>query len=601
MSVANSSWVVRAPPPTAFLLRPSPSVLLPGVGVKLPRRTSLRTGAPGSLSCRCVGEGVSAAGGGGSGGDYPDWDWSRWSRHFSDTDQADSFSSLLKFQLEDAIENEDFFEAARLKAAIAEATSKDIVAEVMSELKSAIEEERYHDASRLCDLAGHGLIGWWVGWSKDSDNPFGRIVQISPAVGRYVARSYNPRQLLTGSPGTPFFEIFLVRDDTGTYISQVVFLQPVKGNSTLSASPPSKTADNSPLSETSMEKNPSNEDAVENSKEESAEKSKEDAAEKNKEDAAEKDDKTTNTKDSGEEGLKSVINFLKERIPGFKVKMLKVDVPEDVKVDTESLEQLVQEDDEETTPAKDVKDERDEANLDNIQQEAVPVGGGADSTEGSKNTALKLYIGQVIHNKEDVLSKSYVRCPAEIKNSEKDSFVLHITGRRNDPDVGERKAAKIKVAAIAAQAASDLMPSDIAKAFWGAEEAPSKVTKDVREVFKLAVSQAQRRNRLSETTTFNRIVTDNDGLDPFDGLYVGAFGPYGTEVVQLRRKYGHWNSIDEADSDIEFFEYVEAVKLTGDINVPAGQACNLSRENWQGDSSSKPRKVPRGAWCGCQL
>ncbi|KAL5059928.1 hypothetical protein RYX36_031532 [Vicia faba] len=79
---------------------------------------------------------------------------------------VESFASLLKFQLEDAVEKEEFQEAAKLKRAIEEATSKDSVAEIMSQLKNVIDDERYHDAMRLCRYTGSGLVGMWAGYSK---------------------------------------------------------------------------------------------------------------------------------------------------------------------------------------------------------------------------------------------------------------------------------------------------------------------------------------------------------------------------------------------------------------------------------------------------
>uniref|UniRef100_A0A6N2LJI7 Protein EXECUTER 2, chloroplastic n=1 Tax=Salix viminalis TaxID=40686 RepID=A0A6N2LJI7_SALVM len=493
------------------------------------------------------------------------WDWNRWNRHFSEIEQAEVFASLLKFQLEDAIENEDFQEAAKLKIAIAEATSKDNVARIMSQLKNAIDEERYHDASRLCKYTGSGLVGWWVGYSSDSDDPFGRLVRITPGVGRFVGRSYTPRQLVNSSPGTPLFEIFVVKDAEEKYVMQVVCLQRPKGNSTNSTSSPSKSAQVRPTSEAenaSVLDVQANDVKVERSEE-----------------------KSINIEEATEEGIKSVINFLKDKIPGLKVKVMNVKATGEVMEDSDSVKQLMHEDGDKTGSSENSED--DANNLEEIQPDEDALEGTKDSSEDGKDLDTKLFIGGVVHNNEDTPSKDeYVRLPAEIKNIEKDSFTLHFQGGL-DSGSKESKASKAKVATIAAKGVSELMPSDIAKAFWGADKVSSKVSRNVREIVKLAVSQAQKQSNLSEYTNFSRITTSNSSLDPFDGLYVGAFGPYGTEIVQLRRKYGHWNIGDDQSSDVEFFEYVEAVKLTGDLNVPAGQVTFRARIGKQSRNSNR--------------
>ncbi|CAL4977317.1 unnamed protein product [Urochloa decumbens] len=478
------------------------------------------------------------------------WDWTRWSRHFDEVEQAESYASLLQFQLEEAVENEDFAEAAKLKRAILEATGNDAVAHVMAELKSAIEEQRYQDASRLTRLAGTSLVGWWVGYAKDSDDSIGRIVRISPGVGRYVAKSYSPRQLVTASSGTPLFEIFLVREDDETYTMKVVHLRPTKGTS--SASSISSMATEGPAkveNESSSESSAISDSVTEEASTDTTVKGNEDV---------EKEQDVGSSKDSSVEGLKSVLNFFKSRIPEFKVQVINVDVSEETELAANSSEELVQDDVKSTS-----ENSLEEPTAEELEQEEDS--SEEDMDDESKSTEVKLFISGVVHNKEEAGAKSYVRVPAEINNMEKDSFELYIPGKGSDRDLAETKAAKQKVADMAAKLASELMPSDVAKALWGTTKSSSKINKEVQELLRLTLSKA--RVKLTENTIFNRIVTDTSSTDPFSGLYVGAFSPYGPEIVQLHRKFGHWNNAD----DVEFFEYVEAVKLTGDLSVPAGQ------------------------------
>lgn len=106
--------------------------------------------------------------------DVDGWNWERWSLHFKEVEEQERLIKLLKSQLRNAVEKEDYEDAAKLKVAIAAAGTKDAVGSVMSYLKNAVEEERYQDAVFVRDNAGAGLVGWWAGVSDDRNDPLDR-------------------------------------------------------------------------------------------------------------------------------------------------------------------------------------------------------------------------------------------------------------------------------------------------------------------------------------------------------------------------------------------------------------------------------------------
>ena len=243
-------------------------------------------------------------------------------------------------------------------------------------------------------------------------------------------------------------------------IRQVVHLRPTKGTSSASSISAIATEGPAKVENESSSESSAMSDSV-------TEEANTDTTVKGSEDVEEKEQDVGSNKDSSVEGLKSVLNFFKSRIPEFKVQVINVDVSEETELAANSSEELAQDDVKSTS-----ENSLEETTAEELEQEEDV---SEDMDEESKSTEVKLFISGVVHNKEDAGAKSYVRVPAEINNMEKDSFELYIPGKGSDQDLAETKAAKQKVADMAAKLASELMPSDVAKALWGTTKSSSKV------------------------------------------------------------------------------------------------------------------------------
>ncbi|KAL2537178.1 Protein EXECUTER 1 [Forsythia ovata] len=489
-----------------------------------------------------------------NGGEEEDeeWDWERWRKHFTEVDEQERIVSVLKSQLAGAIDREDYGDAARLKVAIAAAATNDTVGRVMSHLKKAVDEERYGDAALVRDYAGAGLVGWWAGISEDTNDPYGRIIHITAEHGRYVARSYSPRQLATASDGAPLFEIFLTRNNKGEYKQQAVYLKRRGAPQNLSI--PSFMSSGSTG-------NLDSQDATENKNE---------LFDKNAENTEDGDDRDD---DSGFE------NVLRDMIPGVKVKVVQVTTP--IKMDrdliSKAIERIIDEEEEEKDFDLENVDTEDEikGETDDEQNEIdLDAGNGISDGEEQSQIAVKVVMGGGLIQKfsSGAHHKDLVRVPARLRKKGRLSFTFTVeeVDDKHIPS-GDGQSPSNKNAKLLGRRSMDLVMLDLVKSI-SKGKIPMKVLKDVGELINLTISQARNRQPLYGSTTFNRIEI-SASPDPLNGLYIGAHGLYTSEVIHLRRRFGQWKDDGSSNkpSKVEFYEYVEAVKLTGDPYVPAGQ------------------------------
>ncbi|XAR53020.1 hypothetical protein NMG60_11021402 [Bertholletia excelsa] len=496
-------------------------------------------------------------GGGAPKDDHDEWDWDRWRKHFSEVDEQERIVSILKAQLANAINREDYEDASRLKVAIAAASTNDTVGRVMSHLNRAIDEERYQDAAFIRDYAGAGLVGWWAGISDEDNDPYGHIIHISAEHGRYVARSYSPQQLATSAGGIPLFEIFLTINKKGEFKQQAVYLRRAGASQDIPVAFPKSSGHVGNLIPL---------DSIEDKTDLLA--SSEDNG-----DGEDKDDDSDSA-----EGLPGFDNVLQDMIPGVKVKVLKVTAPGKVDRDLISkvIEDIMDEEDEEKDAELESLETDDEdkgaSDQEHNEIEMDAAGGKLEGKEPNE-ISVKVVIGGLVQKVSNSgPDRNIIRLPAQLlkRGRMSFSFRIEIDEKQQVPN-GKGKTSQKKKAKLRGQNSIDNVMFDLAK-FIGKGKIPMKVLKNLSELINITLSRAQSRQLLAGSTTFNRIEISSSP-DPLNGLYIGTHGLYSSEVIYLRRKVGQWQ--DDASSkkppNLEFYEYVEAVKLTGDPYVPAGQ------------------------------
>ncbi|XP_024399465.1 protein EXECUTER 2, chloroplastic isoform X1 [Physcomitrium patens] len=526
--------------------------------------------------------------------------WKKLQELFSEVDELQNAMQKLQFQLEEAINLEEFEEAGRIKKKLAALIAKDLVAGAMSDFKKALKEERYGDAAYLRDEAGAGLVGWWAGVSESDDDPYGRIINISTSEGRFIAKGYSARQLALAASGVPLFEVYLTKDEENKYQQHAVYLQRDSNNAADSIVGFSKDVLDfeNMLGEASKDMQLSGNDVLDFSsmlgeasrdmqlKLELLEDIQEDYERGINEMEGLRDDEEYVAM---EEGLKKILDFLKDRMPDVKMKVFQVIANGQIEADLPNIvEQLMEDAEDELLRHEELAGAgKSNSGLQFIQSVDgfPPIGSFSMPSDGDSGSVEVEILGDEYH------SRAPHRVPAYIERRAKDKFVFHIEESKlltaaEDTDSSVALVAGIEGSSINTRSLDPLEEflQNIDKSLQAgsvdledSEESDTDAveisSKNLGDLLEKAVTRAQQRRGLFKSTLFQRINISASENDPFSGLYIGSLGPQSAEVVQLHRRYGNWQTADtlSVNQVWECFEYVEAVKLTGDVHVPAGE------------------------------
>ena len=516
-------------------------------------------------------------------------------RKFEELEIEASALEALEAQMRDAVEIEDYTNAAALKRAAEALRATDATGRLCDAYARAIEENQFEDAVRLRD-AGVGLCGWWAGVEEYDDDgeeadgderegdgarakanaaPTGVIMRISREHGRLVGSTFSPRDLADVielnkaypkgyeyDAGQPVLEILLQEDEDapGGFRRDVVRLNYVPQSIALASEEDEEDEDEDAVDAVATE-----DAAIGFTADASSESVEEEGARRR----------------ASREDIDAVKNEIKSKLLGLDPSSGKTrdGALEEISAMLDKLSTDDEDDEDEDDAFETADDEIDDETLYDIKRTAACL-----QQEGLHAFVLTSDDEMIPYDDEydDESSMSH-RPFSQSLDEEIEGFLAAkwesmVSGAGPNALGAASHSALVNAVKDAAQEmfathgdADDGLNADGED---DDDEAFDEVSAE--ELLALIGQEAELARPLPPRVRFQRIdprLASGSRNDVFDGLYVGAFGPHGPEVLRMVR--GRWGDEDVPDAS----DCVTAIKLTGDENVPCGAASFRAKIN----------------------
>uniref|UniRef100_A0A061RFB5 Protein executer chloroplastic-like n=1 Tax=Tetraselmis sp. GSL018 TaxID=582737 RepID=A0A061RFB5_9CHLO len=451
--------------------------------------------------------------------------WDEWKRHADSVDELLRRAQEVRERLDSAVWEERYSEAAACKQELDEIFAKDEVAKAAEELRAAIGEERFADAAAIRDSTASGLIGWWA-------DPFGHVLRISRRFGRLVAAAYTPSALaemkgwteenplrqdsamlaqLGKDMGRDLLELYLLKDKEKGWLQQAAVLRdaPVPGGGAGSGAAGDADGFKGAEAQDTLKHLPSDITALTSF----------DGAEPSGGDAAH----TVRVPATLVQITRDQIMIVPEPPAGGSGNDAGVPEPRDSAI----------------TGARVEKDD-------------------SESEDEGQRMSFKVVTdsGETISIQLDSSLKEALDQNADSETWGRVADAVSEMQERISP-AGGPKASREELADSIRTAIEELISdSEDEDGMGDAGDSPDA----------LSITRAQ-----AEPSTYMRLDTEAVPTDPFSGLYLGAFGPHGPELIRFSRTVGEDGNT-----------YVEGIKVTGDRHVPSGNVsfrAKIGRKN----------------------